>query len=79
MRPLCRVANLSSLWVMHVGRKYKFIQFLAWTRWEAICLIGWSLLVTAVPAFLTLEFPNDTGVGPDDHRLGARDHSRVQE
>jgi ion channel-forming bestrophin family protein len=31
---------------MHLGRQYKFSQFLAWTRWEAIYLIGWSLLVT---------------------------------
>ena len=31
---------------MHVGRKYKFIQFLGWTRWEAACLLGWALLVT---------------------------------
>jgi putative membrane protein len=31
---------------MHVGRKYRFAQFLAWTRWEAACLIGWALLVT---------------------------------
>ncbi len=31
---------------MHVGRQYKFTQFLCWTRWEAACLIGWALLVT---------------------------------
>jgi putative membrane protein len=31
---------------MHVGRKYKFTQFLGWTRWEAACLLGWALLVT---------------------------------
>jgi putative membrane protein len=51
MRPLCGVANLSSLWVMHVGRKYRFIQFLVWTRWEAICLTGWALAVTALLHF----------------------------
>jgi ion channel-forming bestrophin family protein len=31
---------------MHVGRQYKFIQFLGWTRWEAAWLTCWSLLVT---------------------------------
>jgi len=31
---------------MHIGRKYKFIQFLGWTRWEAACLVGWAVLVT---------------------------------
>ena len=31
---------------MHIGRQYKFTQFLGWTRWEAIYLIGWALLVT---------------------------------
>lgn len=31
---------------MHVGRKYKFSQFLCWTSWEAGCLIGWAALVT---------------------------------
>jgi putative membrane protein len=32
---------------MHIGRQYKFTQFLGWTRWEAAYLIGWSLIVTA--------------------------------
>lgn len=31
---------------MHVGRQYKFSQFLGWTRWEAGTLICWALLVT---------------------------------
>ncbi len=31
---------------MHIGRQYKFTQFLWWTRWEAGYLICWSLLVT---------------------------------
>jgi putative membrane protein len=32
---------------MHLGRRYRFTEFLGWTRWEAGCLILWSLLVTA--------------------------------
>jgi ion channel-forming bestrophin family protein len=32
---------------MHIGRRYKFTEFLGWTRWEAGYLILWSLLVTA--------------------------------
>ena len=32
---------------MHIGRQYKIIQFLGWTRWEAAYLIGWSAVVTA--------------------------------
>lgn len=41
---------------MHVGRKYKFSQFLGWTGWEAACLIGWSLLVTAFLYFSQWSF-----------------------
>jgi ion channel-forming bestrophin family protein len=53
---------------MHVGRKYKFIQFLGWTRWEAGCLIGWALLVTLLLQvshwnFLTMPAPILTIIG----------------
>ena len=53
---------------MHVGRQYKFIQFLGWTGWEAACLIGWALLVTAFLQvsrwnFLTMPVPILTIIG----------------
>jgi putative membrane protein len=53
---------------MHLGRRYKSIEFLVWTRWEAIYLILWSLLVTAVLQisqwnFLTIPAPILTIVG----------------
>ena len=31
---------------MHIGRRYRITDFLTWTRWEAVCLISWSLFVT---------------------------------
>ena len=53
---------------MHVGRKYKFFQFLGWTKWEAGYLFGWALLVTAVLQlthwnFLTIPVPILTIIG----------------
>jgi putative membrane protein len=53
---------------MHLGRRYKFIEFLGWTGWEAGCLVLWSLLVTAFLQlthwnFLTLPAPILTIVG----------------
>jgi putative membrane protein len=53
---------------MHLGRKYKFTQFVGWTRWEAACLIGWSLAVTLFLQvsrwdFLTIPAPILTIVG----------------
>ena len=53
---------------MHVGRQYKFTQFLGWTRWEAGYLIGWSLLVTLFLQvshwnFLTIPAPILTIIG----------------
>jgi putative membrane protein len=53
---------------MHVGRQYRFIQFLGWTRWEAGCLIGWSLAVTLLLQvshwnFLTIPTPVLTIIG----------------
>jgi putative membrane protein len=53
---------------MHVGRKYKFAQFLGWTRREAAYLIGWSLLITSLLQlshwdFLTLPAPILTIIG----------------
>ena len=53
---------------MHVGRRYKFTEFIVWTRWEAGSLIAWSLAVTAVLAvthwnFLTIPAPILTIVG----------------
>src|ERR1043166_5570245 len=53
---------------MHVGRKYKFFQFLGWTGWEAVCVTAWALLVTAALqlshwTFLTIPVPILTIVG----------------
>ena len=53
---------------MHVGRQYKFSQFLGWTGWEAGYLIGWSLLVTLLLqvshwTFLTIPVPILTIIG----------------
>ena len=53
---------------MHVGRRYKFAQFLGWTRWETGYLIGWSLLVTLFLQvsqwnFLTIPAPILTIIG----------------
>jgi ion channel-forming bestrophin family protein len=31
---------------MHMGRRYSVTDFLVWTRWEAGCLVSWSLFVT---------------------------------
>lgn len=31
---------------MHLGRKYKFTEYLVWTRWEVAYLLSWSLFVT---------------------------------
>jgi putative membrane protein len=53
---------------MHIGRRYKFTDFLVWTRWEAAYLISWSLLVTLLLQvshwnFLTIPAPILTIVG----------------
>ena len=53
---------------MHVGRQYKFTQFLGWTRLEAVYLICWSLLVTLLLqvshwTFLTIPAPILTIIG----------------
>ena len=53
---------------MHVGRQYKFIQFLGWTGWEAACLFAWALLVTLALqlshwTFLTIPVPILTIIG----------------
>ena len=53
---------------MHLGRRYKITEFLTWTGREAIYLILWSLLVTAVLqfshwSFLTVPAPMLTIVG----------------
>ena len=53
---------------MHVGRQYKFSQFLGWTRREAGYLLAWALLVTAVLqltrwTFLTIPVPILTIIG----------------
>lgn len=53
---------------MHIGRRYKFSQFLGWTRWEAGTLICWSLLVTLFLQvshwnFLTIPAPILTIIG----------------
>jgi ion channel-forming bestrophin family protein len=53
---------------MHVGRQYKFTQFLGWTRWEIGYLVCWSLLVTLFLQvshwnFLTIPAPIMTIIG----------------
>ena len=53
---------------MHIGRRYKFTEFLVWTRWEAGYLLLWSLLVTLFLQlshwkFLTIPAPVLTIVG----------------
>ena len=53
---------------MHLGRKYRFIQFVGWTGWEGLCLIAWSLAVTIFLQvsqwhFLTIPAPVLTIVG----------------
>jgi putative membrane protein len=53
---------------MHLGRRYKFTEFVFWTRWEAGYLLLWSLLVTAALQvshwnFLTVPAPILTIVG----------------
>ena len=53
---------------MHIGRRYKFTEFLVWTRWEAGYLIFWSLFVTLLLQvshwnFLTIPAPILTIVG----------------
>jgi putative membrane protein len=53
---------------MHIGRRYKFTDFLVWTRWEATYIVLWSLLVTLFLQlspwnFLTVPVPVLTIVG----------------
>lgn len=53
---------------MHIGRQYKMIDFLAWTRRETLWLVGWSSLATLLLhatgwAFLTVPVPILTIVG----------------
>ena len=47
---------------MHIGRRYKFTEFVVWTRWEAVCLVAWAALVTLLLQisqwnFLTMPAP----------------------
>lgn len=53
---------------MHIGRRYKFTEFLVWTRWEAGYLLAWSLIATLFLqvshwTFLTIPAPILTIVG----------------
>ena len=53
---------------MHIGRRYKVGEFLAWTRWESGVLIAWSLFVTFLLTisnwnFLTIPAPILTIIG----------------
>lgn len=53
---------------MHLGRQYKVIQFIGWTRWEVLYLIGWALAVTVFLqvshwTFLTIPAPILTIIG----------------
>ena len=53
---------------MHIGRRYKFTEFLAWTRREAGYLLAWSLIATLFLQFshwhfLTIPVPILTIVG----------------
>jgi putative membrane protein len=41
---------------MHIGRRYRIIDFLVWTRWEAGYLIAWSLFATALLQLSHWEF-----------------------
>lgn len=53
---------------MHVGRQYKFVQFLGWTRWEVVWLTCWSLVATLLISlshwdFLSVPSPILTIIG----------------
>ena len=53
---------------MHIGRQYKFTEFLGWTKWEAGYLISWSLFATLFLQvshwnFLTIPAPLLTIIG----------------
>jgi ion channel-forming bestrophin family protein len=53
---------------MHIGRRYRFSEFLVWTRWEAAYVTLWSLAVTLFFQvsdwnFLTIPAPILTIVG----------------
>lgn len=53
---------------MHVGRHYKFREYLVWTRWEIFYLLAWALFVTLLLEitrwhFLTIPVPLLTVVG----------------
>jgi ion channel-forming bestrophin family protein len=53
---------------VHIGRRYKFTEFLIWTRWEAGYLLAWSLIATLFLqvshwTFLTIPAPILTIVG----------------
>jgi putative membrane protein len=41
---------------MHLGRKYKFSEYLVWTRWELAYLFSWALLATVLLEVLRLKF-----------------------
>ncbi len=54
--------------IMHLGRQYKFTQFIGWTRWEASYLICWALFATLFLqvsqwTFLTIPAPILTIIG----------------
>jgi len=53
---------------MHLGRQYRYTQFIGWTRWEAGYLIFWSLSATLFLQvsqwnFLTVPAPMLTIIG----------------
>ena len=53
---------------MHIGRKYKFTEYLVWTRWETGYLLVWSLVATLLLEvtswhFLTIPAPLLTVIG----------------
>jgi ion channel-forming bestrophin family protein len=53
---------------VHIGRRYKFTEFLVWTGWEAGYLLAWSLIATVFLQvshwhFLTIPTPILTIVG----------------
>lgn len=41
---------------MHLGRKYRLLEYLDWTRWELIYLFSWSLFVTVLLVVLPSHF-----------------------
>jgi putative membrane protein len=48
--------NRGRVHLMHLGRRYKFKDYLIWMRWETFYIFCWSLLVTALIDLSHLRF-----------------------